>query len=351
MDWTGPPPEVRTDRFDIVMVQPSLLEALMPLFGSKITRVFFTTDVHGSTVVFKKFINAGKFYGAQVLILGGDMIGKMVVPIVSQGNRRFSANYLGKLYDVDEGEELDKLEATLENSGLYPVRLTPEEVLAYKEDRDLVERRFAELAKSRLSRWLDIAEERLRGTGICCYVQPGNDDPYEVDSVFRSSEIIQNVDGRLIQLDDDHEMINVGAANQTPWNCPRDKTEEQLEQMIEEVAVNLKNPFQAVFNLHVPPFDTNLDIAPELDETLTPKLSLTGGFKMIPVGSKAVRKAIEKYQPLVSLHGHIHESRSAQKIGKTMCVNPGSEYGEGVLRGVVLELSRKGLDNYTFTQN
>lgn len=323
----------------------------MPLFGSKTTRVFFTTDVHGSTVVFKKFINAGKFYEAQVLILGGDMIGKMVVPIVSQGSRRFSANYLGKLYDVYEGEELDKLEATLENSGLYPVRLTPDEVQAYKENRSLVEMRFAELAKERLSRWLDIAEERLRGTGIRCYVQPGNDDPYEVDSVFRSSEIIQNVDGRLIQLDDDHEMINVGAANQTPWNCPRDKTEEQLEQMIEKVAANLKNPSQAVFNLHVPPHNTNLDIAPELDETLTPKLSMGGGFKMVPVGSKAVRKAIEKYQPLLGLHGHIHESRSAQKIGKTMCINPGSEYGEGVLRGVVLELSRKGLDSYTFTQN
>lgn len=323
----------------------------MPLLGNKTTRAFFTTDVHGSTVVFKKFINAGKFYEAQVLILGGDMIGKMIVPIVRQAGGHFTANYLGKLYDVTEGEELDKLESNLENSGLYPVRLTPEEVQAYKEDRSLVEKRFAQLASERLSRWLDIAEERLRGTGIRCYVQPGNDDPYEVDSTFRSSEIIQNVDGRLIQLDDHHEMINVGAANQTPWNCPRDKTEEELEQMIEEVAGKLKNPSQAIFNLHVPPHDTNLDIAPELDDNLTPKLSLTGGFKMVPVGSKAVRKAIEKYQPLLGLHGHIHESRSAQKIGKTMCINPGSEYGEGVLRGVVLEFSRKGLESYIFTQN
>ena len=75
----------------------------MPLFGNKSTRVFFTTDLHGSTVVFKKFINAGKFYEAQVLILGGDMIGKMIVPIVSQGGGRFSANYLGKIYDISEG--------------------------------------------------------------------------------------------------------------------------------------------------------------------------------------------------------------------------------------------------------
>ena len=323
----------------------------MPLFGSKPTRVFFTTDVHGSTVVFKKFINAGNFYEANILILGGDMIGKMIVPIVEQGKGHFSANYLGKLYDLTESEELDKVEANFENSGLYPVRLMPEEVEAYRQDRDLVEKRFAELARARLSRWLDIAEERLQGTGIRCYVQPGNDDPYEVDSVFRASDIIQNVDGRLIQLDEHHEMINVGAANQTPWNCPRDKTEKELEQLIEKIACQVKNPSQAVFNLHVPPFDTNLDIAPELDDNLTPRLSLTGGFKMVPVGSKAVRSAIEKYQPLLGLHGHIHESRSAQKIGKTLCINPGSEYGEGVLRGVVLELSRKGLDSYTFTQN
>lgn len=322
----------------------------MSIFGSKPTRVFFTTDLHGSTVVFKKFINAGKFYEAQVLILGGDMIGKMIVPMVSQGGGKYSANYLGKLYDV-EGDDLAKLETNFENSGLYPVRLSPEEVEAYKVDRSLVEKRFAELAKERLVRWLEIAEERLRGTGIRCYVQPGNDDPYEVDSAFRASDVIQNVDGLLIHLDDHHEMISVGAANQTPWHCPRDKSEDELEQMIEKVAQQVKNPAQAVFNLHVPPYDTNLDIAPELDDNLTPKLSLTGGFKMVPVGSKAVRKAIEKYQPLLSLHGHIHESRSAQKVGKTMCINPGSEYGEGVLRGIVLDLSRKGLDSYTFTQN
>jgi Icc-related predicted phosphoesterase len=324
----------------------------VPLFGSKkITRMFFTTDVHGATVIFKKFINAAKFYEANVLVLGGDMVGKMIIPLVEQPGGRYTANYLGQLYDVTSGEELTKLELNFENSGLYPIRVTPEEVEAFAKDQSLVEKKFGELATTRLSRWLEIAEERLRGTGIRCYVQPGNDDPYAVDAAFQQSDIIQNVDGRIIQIDDDHEMINVGAANQTPWQCPRDKPEDELYQIIEGLAVKLKNPQQAVFNLHVPPYDTNLDQAPELDETLTPKLSLTGGFKMGPVGSKSVRKAIEKYQPLLGLHGHIHESRSAQKVGRTMCINPGSEYGEGVLRGVVLEFSKKGLESYVFTQN
>jgi Icc-related predicted phosphoesterase len=157
------------------------------------------------------------------------------------------------------------------------------------------------------------------------------------------------VNETLVMLDDDHEMVSVGSANQTPWNCPRDLTEDELANRIETVAVNLKNPVNAVFNLHVPPYDTNLDIAPELDDNLTPKLSLSGGFKMIPVGSKTVRAMIEKYQPLVGLHGHIHESRSAQKIGRTMCINPGSEYGEGILRGVVVDLSKQKLEYYMFT--
>jgi Icc-related predicted phosphoesterase len=144
-------------------------------------------------------------------------------------------------------------------------------------------------------------------------------------------------------------MISVGAANQTPWHCPRDLPEEELTRRIEGVTSQLKNPANAIFNLHVPPYDTNLDVAPEIDENLTPKLSLSGGFKMISVGSKAVRAMIEKYQPLMGLHGHIHESRSAQKVGRTMCINPGSEYGEGVLRGVIVDLSKQKLESYTFT--
>lgn len=324
----------------------------MPIFGSsKKTKVFYTTDVHGSTVVFKKFINAAKFYDVQVLILGGDMVGKMIIPIVEQANGRFSANYLGKVYDIASADELAKIELNFENSGLYPIRVTPEEVQQYREDSRLVEKKFIELATNRITRWLEIAEERLRGSGVRCYIQPGNDDPYEVDVAFRQSEIIRNVDRQIVMMDDDHELLNVGAANQTPWNCPRDKSEDELTQIIEELASKLRNPTQAVFNLHVPPYDTNLDQAPELDKNLTPKLSLSGGFKIVPVGSKAVRQAIEKYQPLLGLHGHIHESRSAQKLGRTMCINPGSEYGEGVLRGVYIELSKKGLEDYIFTQN
>ncbi len=323
----------------------------MGLFGNtKKIRIFFTTDVHGSTVVFKKFINSAKFYEAQVIVLGGDMVGKMIVPLVEQADHSYRANYLGKVYDVKLGEDLEHLEQNFENSGLYPLRLSPEEVKAFDDDKSLVEKRFGQLAAERVAKWMQIADDRLKGTEIKCYVQPGNDDPYEIDAMLKESDFVKNVDETIVTLDENHEMISVGAANPTPWHCPRDLSEEELTRRIELVANQLKNPKNAIFNLHVPPYDTNLDVAPELDENLTPKLSLSGGFKMASVGSKAVRASIEKYQPLVGLHGHIHESRSAQKIGRTMCINPGSEYGEGVLRGVLIDLSKDKLENYTFTQ-
>jgi Icc-related predicted phosphoesterase len=327
------------------------MEDNVPIFGGgKKTRLFYTTDVHGSTVVFKKFINSAKFYEAQVIVLGGDMVGKMIVPLVEQADHTFHANYLGKIYNVQAGGELEKLEEILENSGLYPLRVSPDEVAAFQTDKHLVEKSFGKMATERVAKWLQIAEDRLKGSGILCYIQPGNDDPFEIDEAFKQSTVIINVDETLVPIDDTHEMISIGAANPTPWHCPRDISEEDLFGRIEILANQLKNPENAIFNFHVPPYNTNLDYAAELDENLTPKLSLSGGFKMIPVGSTSVRKAIEKYKPLLGLHGHIHESRSAQKVGRTMCINPGSEYGEGVIRGVLVDLSKKGIENYMFTQ-
>jgi len=60
---------------------------------------------------------------------------------------------------------------------------------------------------------------------------------------------------------------------------------------------------------------------------------------MEPVGSTAVRELIEEYQPPLSLHGHIHESRGKTRIGETIAINPGSVYSEGSLQGAVIDLA------------
>jgi len=133
-------------------------------------------------------------------------------------------------------------------------------------------------------------------------------------------------------------MLSLGYSNITPWRCPRDISEEEIEEKITRLMGNVDRDSQLIYCIHVPPYDSGIDSAPELDENMKPKVGPGGQLMVMPVGSKAVRRSIEVYQPLLSLHGHIHEARGFSKIGKTMCFNPGSEYHEGILRGVLIQI-------------
>lgn len=300
-------------------------------------RVFYATDLHGSEVCFRKFVNAGKFYGADVLICGGDITGKMLVPIVKKKDGSFEATYYDETVSAHGEEELQKLIATLRNIGFYYV-LTDEEELA-TFTREKVDEIFRREMTGTLKGWLELAEERLKPAGIQCYMMPGNDDIDEIDDVLDSSPYVHNANRRVCKIGP-FEMLTLGFANITPWKCVRDIPEERFEQEIEALASHVENMDRCIFNIHCPPYDSEIDLAPQLDENFKPKMQ-GGELKMVPVGSKAVRRTIEKYQPLLSLNGHIHEGRGVARLGKTMVVNPGSEYQQNILRGAVLELSEK----------
>jgi Icc-related predicted phosphoesterase len=200
-----------------------------------------------------------------------------------------------------------------------------------------------------LERWLSLAEERLRGKGVRLYVMLGNDDEPVLREVLASSPLVVDPEDRVVELGEGFQMLSCGFANPTPWHSPREMPEEELQRHIESLVSHLKDPAMSVFNLHVPPIRTAIDTAPVIDENLSPVIQ-GGSMLMGPAGSEAVRAVIEKYQPVIALHGHIHESRGTAKIGKTVCINPGSAYGEGVLHGVLFELDkRKGLKRYQLT--
>jgi Icc-related predicted phosphoesterase len=140
-------------------------------------------------------------------------------------------------------------------------------------------------------------------------------------------------------------MISSGASNATPWKTPGEFTEDELEVMFEKMISSVSNLRNLILNLHVPPYDSGLDVAPKLNEQLQPVL-VGGEFMRIPVGSTAVRTIVEKHQPKLGLFGHIHESGGDVFIGKTLCVNPGSEYSEGILRGYVVDLDEKSIKQF-----
>lgn len=309
------------------------------------TRIFFATDIHGSERCFRKFLNAGAFYKCDVLLMGGDMTGKMLLPVVAQADGTHVARLFGTVRKVTT-EELPALKQLIANVGFYAYETTPEEMASLEDDPQAVEALFERLMRETLTGWLALAQERLAGTSISCFMAPGNDDPLFVDDVLAAGGLVVNPEGRVVELAARYPMISVGWSNRTPWDTPRELDEEDLLSRIESQAAQLPDTSRAIFNLHVPPRDTPIDQAPLLDPELRP-IMRAGTPQFAGVGSTAVRAAIERYQPMLSLHGHIHESRGEARIGRTLALNPGSEYGEGVLRGLIVTLSeKKGVKGY-----
>jgi uncharacterized protein len=307
-------------------------------------RLFFATDIHGSDRCFRKFLNAAAFYRCDILVMGGDMTGKMLVPIVNEAGGRFSVRLAGSERMVTE-EELPRLRRSLANAGYYGYDTTADEIREMEKDPAAVEKLFEQMMRETLSTWLALAEERLASTTLC-FMAPGNDDPFFVDEILNSARAVVNPDGKVVELPNGFSMISVGYSNFTPWDTPREVSEDELKNLIEKQADELRDTESAIFNLHVPPKDTPIDQAVTLDDELRPVLR-AGSPVIGGMGSSAVRESIERYQPLLGLHGHIHESRGEARIGRTVCVNPGSEYGEGILRGAIVTLStKKGLRGY-----
>jgi Icc-related predicted phosphoesterase len=310
------------------------------------TTLFFATDVHGSDICWKKFIAAAKFYGAEIIVLGGDMTGKAIVPIIHQGGDTYKAVLLEQESLLHGEERVQEMEKQIKSRGYYPYRTTPDEISELDASPQKVDAIFHNEVFKTAEQWLAYADEKLAGTGIRCYVAPGNDDMFELDDLIRTSKHVQLVEGKVIELDAHHEMITSGWSNPTPWNTYREEDERALRARFDAMISQLEDPRNSVFNLHAPPYGSTLDDVPELTEDLTPKL---GGRSLVPVGSHAVRDVIKEYQPLLGLHGHIHEGKGAIRIGKTLCINPGSMYEQGRLLGAVINLARNKVKNYVLT--
>jgi Icc-related predicted phosphoesterase len=308
--------------------------------------LFFATDVHGSEICWKKFINAGKFYDANVIILGGDMTGKAIVPIIDQGGGKYKVTLLDQESILDGQEQVNEMVATIQNRGYYPYVTNPDEVQQISSDQGRSDELFLREALDTMRRWMEYADAKLEGTGLRCFVCPGNDDMFEIDDVIRKSKHVELVEGKIIQLDGNHEMINAGWTTPTPWKTPREESEDELRQRIQVMIDQLKDPGNSVFNIHDPPYGSGLDEAPELTADLRPAYA---GRSLVPVGSHAVLDLIEKYQPLLALHGHVHEGKGTRKYKKTLCINPGSMYEQGILHGAVVELKPRKVGNYVLT--
>ncbi len=308
------------------------------------TTLYYASDVHGSEILWRKFLGAAKYYDAEVLVMGGDIAGKGVVPVVDD-----DAGYRVEQITGDRllrESELPEVERRVRDLGLYPYRIRREELEGMYADERAVGDVFAKVMRDTLADWLRLAEERLAGRGIRLYVMIGNDDDESLREVIAASPIAVDPEDQVIEIGEGFRMFSCGWANPTPWHTPREMPEDLLEQHLEAHLTDLEDPSRAIFNFHAPPYGSGLDQAPVLDATLKPVVS-GGAVTVAAVGSKAVRAVIERHQPALGLHGHIHESRGIARIGRSICINTGSAYSEGVLHGAIVTLdARKGVKRH-----
>jgi Icc-related predicted phosphoesterase len=296
-------------------------------------RILFATDLHGADVVFRKFLNAVGVYEADVAVLGGDLTGKSIVPVV-QTARGYVASVRGSEEVATTDEDLENILKLIRDTGQYPVKMTESEEAEL--GREAIDDLFVEACHAQVRDWMERAAERLEPAEIPVYVTGGNDDYFSIEEILDEAPYIKNAEGQVLEVDPGLFMISSGYGNQTPWHCPRDITEDELGGKIEAMASQLTDPRASIFNLHVPPFGTGLDLCPKLDTSVYPPRPVAG--EVAAAGSSAVRDAIERFEPMLSLHGHIHEAAGVRDLGHTTAVNPGSEYAQGVLRSAVVDI-------------
>ena len=301
------------------------------------TRFLFSSDFHGSETVWRKFLNAAKMFDLDALVLSGDMTGKAIVPIIKRPDGQYDAYLMGEYHLLTEAE-VDEFAKKVRMIAYMPYVTTPEDAQHIQQDERYREDLFEWLEGEIVKYWLTLIPEKVPPK-CRVIISPGNDDKFSIDEIIRRDPNPQVIFGEeeVVALDDEHEVLCFGWSNPTPFDSPRECSEEEMEERLERVAQRVKNPRTAVFCIHVPPHGSGLDEAPLVDKNLRP---VTRGGRMVyqPVGSKTVRKIIQKYQPLAALHGHIHECPGATKIGRTHCLNPGSEYGEGIFKGFLVEI-------------
>jgi Icc-related predicted phosphoesterase len=310
-------------------------------------RLYVCSDIHGSERSWRKFLNAMKanVYKVDAAVIAGDLTGKALIAVVKgqHGGEVWTANVMGQRRVARDEQELRDLERSIADIGYYAVRVTEAERAAMEADPAIVKRHFHELITGRVREWMDLAAERLEGSGVPVYLMPGNDDDFAIDPILAESRYCRNVNEQVVQLSPWHQLVSMGWSSPTPWSTPRELPEEEFLDRLSVLLKGVRDPRKTVMMTHVPPYDSGLDTAPLLSPDLRPTAS-AGDLLRGPVGSTGVRTAIERFRPVLGVHGHIHESGGERRIGDTMCVNAGSEASMGVLRGYLVDLSDRGVE-------
>ncbi|TFF95250.1 phosphoesterase [Candidatus Thorarchaeota archaeon] len=300
-------------------------------------RIFLAADPHGSQQTWEKMCRAPKVFKADIAMMCGDLTGKAIMPIIQEKEDRWYAQPYGQKKTFKKQKDLDKFIKFVQTEGYYPKILTNDGLAKLRETEGAITKLFQDLMRERMQLWMDMANEKIP-EDVMIVVNPGNDDDWAIDEVIKNDPRVIYPLGKVIDVKG-YPMISCEWVNSTPWDTHRECPDEELMDKLEAEFARLETDdySNVICNFHDPPYNSGLDTAPALTDDH--KIKKAGAYEVMgPVGSKSVRAVIEKYQPLLGMHGHIHESVGYREIGRTLCVNPGSEYREGILKGFVINI-------------
>jgi Icc-related predicted phosphoesterase len=190
-------------------------------------RLYYASDIHGTEVLWRKFLHAPRVYEAPVIVMGGDVTGKAVIPLVEASDGVVTAELFGQPERAATPEERAELEHRIRSNGMYPHLMTADEVQRVAAlSVEAREAWFAEVMLVTFDRWLALAEERLEDPSVRCFVMPGNDDPPGVDDAIERATRVEACDERIIELGG-YSMISLGYSNITPFDSPRELEEDR----------------------------------------------------------------------------------------------------------------------------
>jgi Icc-related predicted phosphoesterase len=306
-----------------------------------IIRIFFTADIHNSELIFRKILSIPSLYNPDVMIISGDLTGKAIVPIIKKEDGSYICTFQGEKHVMKNEKEVKEFETKLLNKGIYPHICSKEEVVELQNDQAKLDALFKKLTVKRIEYWVRELEEKVP-ENVMVLMMPGNDDIWEIDEIISSSKRVINPLKKVVNMEYGYQIISLDYVNPTPWNTPREADENEIMKMLEKYLEKIENTGKVICNFHCPPYNTNIDLAPKLDKKLRPVYKF-GELELQHVGSKSIRKFMEKYSPLLGLHGHIHEAEGYDKVGRTLVINPGSQYSAGMLKGIIVDLDRNGI--------
>jgi Icc-related predicted phosphoesterase len=310
------------------------------------TKIFFATDVHGSELCFQKFLRAADFYNADLLFFGGDYSSKDVL-LFSQ-DATTVLEYRGTVIKKKFERQSEVLEYISLSRGSGVSVEEVDQNTINDPDNTKINQAYERALRKKLESWVEMAKVSYGKYGIPIFVIPGNDDLQFTDEYFQQPPF-QFVHRKHVLLDCGVNVLGWGGSNRTPWNTAREYDETDiLQQLNEAVRYPLAGTASILF-AHPPPYNSGLDLAPEVGENFQLKLTLGSPHKA-PIGSRAVRQFVEAHQPMVGLFGHVHEGRGYHKIGNTTCINPGSMYYTGRLVGCLVTIEEGRVKNFQFTE-